>query len=186
MNQVPVVIVTGAPGAGKSSTARELARLLGAALLDQDSMTNPLVDVVAGVLDVDDYDDDRLAAAVRSPRYECLLRVAADCVGAGVPAVLVAPFTSERRDRKVWDLLAQQIAGFGGRAYLAWLRIGPDELAARLRGRSAVRDARKLADLERYVAGLDLEAPVVPFHAVDATLTPTDQARWLVRDLDLG
>ncbi|UJH69993.1 AAA family ATPase [Ornithinimicrobium sp. INDO-MA30-4] len=42
MQPVPwVILVTGPPGSGKSSVGAALARHLGAALLDQDSMTNP-------------------------------------------------------------------------------------------------------------------------------------------------
>lgn len=175
--------MTGAPGSGKTSTAKELARGLGAALLDQDVMTNPLVDAVAEVLGVTDYDDPRLAAAVRTPRYDSLLSVAADCVGAGVPAVLVAPFTTERRDQRAWEHLEERMAAAGGRARLVWLRIEPEQLAGRLMARSASRDAGKLADLDRYVASLDLTAPAVPFIEADATLPPAAQARTILRSL---
>jgi predicted kinase len=171
-----VVVLTGAPGSGKSSTARTLASGWTAAVLDQDAMTNPLVDVVAGLIDAPDYDDPRLAALVRAARYECLLRVAADCVAAGLNVVLVAPFTAERRDPEAWDRLASTVAGFGGRARLVWLCITPEELAVRLRGRAAARDAGKLKDAEAFVAGLDLSAPRTAFLQVDAALSPAEQA----------
>ena len=48
--EVRVVVLTGAPGSGKSSTARALAAEWHAAVLDQDAMTNPLVDVVSTLL----------------------------------------------------------------------------------------------------------------------------------------
>jgi predicted kinase len=146
-------------------------------------MTNPLVDAVAEVLGVTGYDDPRLASVVRGPRYEALLHVAADCVGAGVSAVLVAPFTAERRDAGAWERLAKQVDGFGGQARLVWLRIEADELATRLRARSAPRDADKLQDLARYVESLDLTAPTPAFIEVDATLPPADQAETIRRAL---
>lgn len=171
-----VVVLTGAPGSGKSSTARELARQWGAAVLDQDAMTNPLVDVVAELVGAEHYDDPRLAGLVRAPRYAALLRVAADCVAAGLPVVLVAPFTSERRDLDAWRRLEGEVAAFGGRARLVWLRIEPEELMVRLQGRGAARDADKLRDLRAFVSGLDLGAPVSPALEVDAALTPVEQA----------
>lgn len=183
MQQPWVVLVTGAPGAGKSTTAAALARLLGAALLDQDTMTNPLVDVVASQVGVHDFDDPRLASLVRTPRYESLLAVARECVGVGVPAVLVAPFTSERSDPAVWEAMAARIHGWGARARLVWLRISGDELVARLSGRDATRDAAKLADPESWVRGLDLTAPVAPALAVDATLPAAEQARLVMQEL---
>lgn len=174
-----VVVLTGPPGAGKSSTGLELARLMRAAILDQDAMTNALVDVVGDVVGVHDYDDVRLASLVRVARYASLLRVAADCVAAGVSVILVAPFTSERRNLDAWSRLVEEVAAFGGEARLVWLRISPEELADRLRARAAARDAGKLVDIKRYVGGLDLEAPVAPFIEVDAALPATEQAEMI-------
>jgi predicted kinase len=171
-----VVVVTGAPGAGKSATGEALARALGAAPLDQDTLTNPLVDVVAAALGVVDYADPRLAEAVRTARYECLLRVAEDCLRSGLPVVLVAPFTAERRDPAAWEALADRLRAAGGSPVLAWLRIGPDELARRVLGRGAARDAAKLADVRSWIAGVDLGAPAAPHLEVDAALAPEEQA----------
>ncbi|WP_418606224.1 AAA family ATPase [Georgenia sp. SUBG003] len=174
-----VVVLTGAPGSGKSSTARELARLLGAALLDQDSMTNPLVDIVGELIGVRDYDDVRLAGLVRTARYASLLSVAGDCVAAGVPAVLVAPFTTERRDSDAWADLSTAIADFGGRACMVWLRITANELSARLQARAAERDEGKLKDITAFVKSLDLGA-VVPHLEVPASLPPAGQATLIL------
>lgn len=142
-------------------------------------MTNPLVDVVAEMLGTQDYNDPRLAQLVRAERYECLLRVAAECVEVGTPVVLVAPFTAERRDPSAWARLADRVEGFGGAPRLAWLRISPAELADRLRSRAAARDADKLRDVDTYVDTLDLSEPKIPFIEVDATSPPEQQAGGL-------
>ncbi len=172
--------MTGPPGSGKSTTAAAFARSTGAALLDQDSMTNPLVDVVARTIGADDYADPRLAALVREARYACVLRVAGDCARVGVPSVLVAPFTAERQDPAAWDRLAEQIADAGGRPVLAWLRITPEELGRRLVARGAARDAAKTADVAAYVGSLDLDPPGVPFIEVDAAADVASQAEQIV------
>lgn len=152
-------------------------------MLDQDTMTNPLVDVVAGLLGIRDYSDPRLAEAVRDARYACLVATAAECVAAGVPVVMVAPFTAERLDPKAWTGLAEQVAAAGGRAELVWLRIAPGELADRLRSRSAPRDAAKLVDVDAYVRGLDLGAPATDHLEVDASLAPEQQSAMIAAAL---
>lgn len=177
MREQLAVAVTGAPGAGKTSTAQELARSLGAALLDLDTLTNPLLDLLV--------DDPKVPvdARLRTARYACLLGAAQDCLRTGTPVVLVAPFTAERSDPAAWAGLAQQLAAAGGDPHLAWLRIGADQLGERLRARQAERDRAKLADLEAYLSSVDLAPPVVPHLAVDAARAPVEQARSLLERL---
>lgn len=174
-------VMTGPPGAGKSSTGRELASLTGAAVLDLDSLTNPLVDVVVQALGGEGYDDDRVGPLVREARYECLLRTAEDCLRAGTPVVLVAPFTAERTDLTAWMGMATRLSEAGGDACLVWLRISREELGRRLRERGAERDETKLRDLTSYLASLDLSPPDTPHLAVDAAESPARQAHELLR-----
>ncbi|MFK5584083.1 MULTISPECIES: AAA family ATPase [unclassified Serinicoccus] len=189
MREQLAVAVTGAPGAGKTSTAQELARSLGAALLDLDTLTNPLLDLLVEALGSNGnsggYDDPDVpvAARLRTARYACLVGAAQDCLRTGTPVVLVAPFTAERSDPTAWAALAQQLAAAGGDPHLAWLRIGVDQLGERLRARQAERDRAKLADLGAYLASVDLAPPVVPHLAVDAARAPAEQARSLLERL---
>ncbi len=156
---------------------------MGAALLDQDSMTNPLVDVVAGVVGTSDYADPRLAALTREARYECLLRVASDCLRSGVPVIMIAPFTAERQDPDAWDRLASQLADTGGRVRLVWIRISPGLLIDRLVARAAPRDQGKIDDLPGYIASLDLDPPRAPHIEVDGALTASEQATRILESL---
>lgn len=179
-----VILVTGPPGSGKTTTARELARALGAVVLDLDTVTNPLVDVIGSLLGTSDYDDPGLVALVREPRYRTLLQIASECVAAGVPVVLVAPFSAERREPAAWDRLAGQFDALGARATLVWLRIPAEELARRLTLRGAARDTGKVDDLDAFLREVDLTPPVVRFVEVDALLPPADQARSIRARLD--
>lgn len=176
-------MVTGAPGAGKTATGREVARQLGAALLDLDSLTNPLVDLLVEAWGGEGYDDESVAPLLRDARYECLLAAAEDCLGAGTSVVLVAPFTSERRSAVAWEWLADRLRASGGEPLLAWLHITTDELGRRLVARSADRDHAKLRDLKSHLATLDLSPPVAPHLAVEAADAPQDQAAHILQAL---
>lgn len=177
------VALTGAPGSGKSATARELAARTGAALLDLDTLTNPLVDRLMEALSGDGLDDRRVADQIRTARYECLVGAAEDCLAAEVPVVLVAPFTRERQDAEAWAALADRLGEAGGEARLVWLRITADELGRRLVARGAGRDHAKLRDLDAHLATVDLSPPTTPHLAVDASASPPLQAEEIRRAL---
>jgi hypothetical protein len=161
-----------------------LAGRLGAALLDQDVATQPLVEVVQGLVGLDDLDDQRLAGLTRAARYEVLAALAVDNLAAGVPVVLVAPYTAERGDPQAWHDLNSRLRAAGGRPLLVWLSLPAAELRRRLLQRGAARDRAKLlggpggpggpgtpGGLDR-LAGLGT-IPVVPHLALSAQL-PTE------------
>jgi predicted kinase len=166
--ELPSVLLTGWPGSGKSTVGRALARRLGAALVDQDTLTGPLVDVVADLVGVHDLDDVRLAGPTRAARYETVAAVAEENLRVGTPVVLVAPFSLERRDLHAWEALERRLRAAGGRPLLVWLHLDPAAVVDRLRARGAARDVPKLADPSSFLAGLDRAVPVGPHVVVDA------------------
>jgi predicted kinase len=159
------VLIGGAPGTGKSTLAAALAPRLGAAVLDLDVATGPLTAVIAGLTGRSDLGDPHLAALTRAPRYETLLALAADNLRAGLPVVLVAPFTRER-SATGWATVVDRLAP--GTAALVWLRLPPDQLVERLRRRDAARDAGKVRDPDAFLATVDPGPPAVPHLALDA------------------
>jgi predicted kinase len=171
VNHPPALVLTGAPATGKSTLAAFLASRWRAALIDQDVATQPLVDVVAGLVGASDLDDPRLAAATRSARYEVVTAVAESNLRVGNPVVLVAPFTAERSSVEAWSRLRGRLTEAGGEPLLVWLSLPPSQIVARLRLRAALRDAAKLAD-PAYEASLPTAEPVVPHLRLDATLPP--------------
>lgn len=179
MNVLPAVLLSGPPASGKSTLSHLVARALRAAVIDQDVATGPLVDVVARLAGVDDLDDPRLAGLTRSPRYRVVLDIAVDNLAAGMPVVVVAPFTAERSDPAAWSTTHDRLAAAGARPLLVWLRLSPAEVLRRLRERNAARDAAKLADESAYLSGLATTCapPVVPHLALDATLRADELAR---------
>ena len=168
MSTVAAVLIGGPPATGKSTLATALAPRLHAALLDLDVATGPLTRVVSQLSGVHDLDDPVLAGLTRDARYDTLLGLAAANVSAGRPVVLVAPFSLERSRVSAWTAATARIPG---PATMVWLHLAPAELIRRLTERGLARDEGKLRDPASYLAGLDVEPPVIPHLALDASQT---------------
>lgn len=166
---LPALVVCGPPASGKSTLGRALAAALSAALLDQDVLTGPLTAVVARLVGSDDLDSPALAKATRAARYETLAAAAEDNLQIGRPVVLVAPYSTERRDTAAWKRVSERLSHAGGAPTLVWLHATGEELLKRMAARAAGRDSAKLADRAFHLARTDLSEPVVPHIAVDST-----------------
>jgi predicted kinase len=172
---LPAVLLSGAPASGKSTLSHLIARELRAAVIGQDVATGPMVSVVQQLVGVDDLDDPRLAGLTRGPRYQVVLDLAVDNLAAGMPVVLVAPFTAERADPVAWSATHDRLVAAGGAPLLVWMRLDPGEVLRRLRERGAERDAAKLVDEAAYLARLTTtvcQPPAVPHLELDATQPP--------------
>jgi predicted kinase len=163
------VLVGGPPATGKSTLAAALAPRLGAAVLDLDVATGPLVRVISGLIGVTDLDDPALAGLTRDARYETLLALADANLRADRPVILVAPFTAERARPAAWAATEQRLAASSVIPVMVWLHLPPDELVRRLSRRALARDENKIRDPASFLAGLDLARPVIPHLALDAT-----------------
>ena len=172
------ILVCGAPGSGKSTVGALVARRLHAALLDLDTATASLTAVISAIHGTDDLDDAELVRLTRAARYEALSALAEDNLAVGVSVVLVAPFTTERRDPNAWDHLRRRMARSGGDACMVWLRIPAEEVVRRVELRGAARDLAKLRS--DWPAGLDLGPPAVPHLEVDALGSPAVIAEAVV------
>ncbi|MFB9375343.1 HAD-IA family hydrolase [Kineococcus gynurae] len=158
--------MAGTAGSGKTTLGRAVARSVGAALLDLDTVTNPLLDELAPVLPGDHWLSSPVAAEIRRGRYAALRATAADVLAGGVPVVLVAPFTAELRGGVEWREL---LAALAPHQPTVLHLDGPDDvLAARRAVRGASRDA--------FRSNVSSTArPLVPHVRVDVLLSPAQQ-----------
>jgi predicted kinase len=166
VKRLAAVLVGGPPATGKSTLAAALAPHLDAALLDLDVATGPLTRVVSDLIGVRDLDDPALAGLTREARYDTLLGLAQANLRAGRPVVLVAPFSAERARPSAWATLARRIAAD---PTMVWLHLPPEELIRRLTRRALARDENKIRDPATFLTALDLNPPVIPHLALDAS-----------------
>lgn len=162
-----IVLVSGPAGSGKSTLGQALARRLGAAFLDLDVMTNPVLEALQrdGLFGDRHWNDPSLRPVLRPARYAALRESVA---AQAVPTVAVAPWSAELAGGGEWRELVEML---GREPAVVWLRAGAELLAARRAGRGVDRDAH-IVDPG--------EPPAVPHLVVDAALSIAEQAE-LVR-----
>ena len=178
------LLIAGPPASGKSIVGALLARALGAALIDLDVATEPLLRVIESLVKVDDIDDPRLATLTRADRYETITRLAEDNLRVGNTVLLVAPFTEERRNLGAWEELAARLhRAAGGAVTMIWLYLSREELLQRMRARRAGRDEPKLNKEQRFVDQLDLGPPVGPHIPINAVGSVDQLVRSIVMQL---
>jgi predicted kinase len=166
-DQLPVLLVAGAAGSGKTTLGRELARRFGTALLDLDTLTNPLLDELDSLLDGPHWNSaGPHAERIRAGRYAVLLAAARDLVEIGQRPVLVAPFTRELTAGTEWERLVSQVAPAA--TMVVHVDGSPELLARRRAARGAERDAHRPTDPP-------VEKPRVPHLRIDAELSTPRQ-----------
>ncbi len=159
-------MLAGAAGTGKTTAGRRLARRLGAALLDLDTVGGPLARALLAERTGDPLDDASPFArdVVRPLRYRTLTDVALEVLGCGTAVVAAAPWTRELADPAWHAALSEEAEARGAALVVVWLHCDPATRRARLAARGEPRDAAALAgDLA------PLAPPRVPHAAVDTT-----------------
>ena len=95
MDNNRLILVAGEPASGKSTLARALARKLGAAYLDMDTISFPFLERCIRE-DHGFKDSARYRDHYRDAEYRSLLATAADNLATGIDCIVVAPFRLER------------------------------------------------------------------------------------------
>lgn len=155
-----ILLVGGHAGVGKTTLSRHIAKHAHAALIDKDSATRALVDVLMGELTGDP--GDRYSAEylyrVRTPEYDCMLAVALDIAENGVHAVVVAPLLQEITNDGWMRAFTRKCDERGFTVKALWVdRPESGEHRRRLTNRGAERDMWKLENWDEFEESLHVQ-----------------------------
>jgi predicted kinase len=177
------IFVCGVPASGKTSFGRALARRMGWAILDLDTVTNPLFEHIGGEFLVDvPTSDTPVRASVNDIRYKCLFDTAAENLSVGVNVVVIAPFTSERTFESVWASVPMRLGVTFEQVHLAWMDTDANDVVKRMKMRGADRDRDKIAHPDIYLTADVMRPPGAPHWRIDGSDSPDNQVRRFLEE----
>ncbi|MET9931630.1 MULTISPECIES: AAA family ATPase [unclassified Streptomyces] len=163
---VPLVLVAGFAGSGKSEAGKLLSLATGWSLLDKDTLTRPLTESLLVALggDPDDRQSPLYGSRVRPLEYDCLMKTCWENVEHGVPVIAVAPFLKEITDAQWITRMIRRCDRVGAGAEILWVDSDESSMQERLTARNARRDTWKLANWHEYLATITLDQRPVREH----------------------
>lgn len=163
-----VFLIGGYAGSGKSELSRVLSRLTGSAIVDKDTTTRAVVEVLLEQLGrpAHDRESSTYLEQVRPYEYEALLATIQENAEVGVGVIATAPFIREFNDTAWIDRVSTRLDAAGVGLTLVWVRCDASTMHTYLKRRGAARDTGKLADWNGYLATIDLEFHPAAEHVI--------------------
>ncbi|WP_129660592.1 AAA family ATPase [Rothia halotolerans] len=153
-NGSPLAFITlGVAGSGKSTVSRELSRMTGAAYLDKDTVTGPLVEFALNALGQDPSDRESnqiYLDQVMPVEYETLFALARQNLALGNSVVLDAPFVAYLADPAYLETTTAHAKWPETDIRIIHVHASEETIRQRLLERDNHRDRAKLGDWEGY------------------------------------
>lgn len=165
-----LVIVCGLAGSGKTTVGKALARRLGAAFLDKDTLSRHFVEAMLASRDLSpgDRESDVYLNDIRPLEYRVLEKASNENLAVGLSVVVSAPYVRETQEKRYFQNLIDDADGADAATTAVWVYADGASMHEYLVLRNAERDEWKLNHWDEYLAEVDPErAPLWEHHRID-------------------
>lgn len=187
-----LIIITGCAGSGKTTVGTELAKQLGYAYVDKDTVTREYTDFILTKLGSSegDRESDLYKNEILPIEYKVTLKVCDDVIKNGANVVLTIPFIAQIRDYQKWEQLCDQSnINKDVDVKFIWIEHDIDTEKKNIKNRGATRDRHKIEHWDEYAESVDGIEPAPEYNAYiyvndcDAELSDTleEVKRWINR-----
>lgn len=188
-----MTLVGGYAGSGKTEASKLLALKQRRPLLDKDTVTRPLLEVLMANLSGDPHDRESATYLnkIRQLEYQCLMDTVWEIVEHGQSPIVTAPFLRELTRRTWLENVAIKCELFDVKLDIIWVTSDLLTMRDRLLRRGAGRDRWKLTNWGEYENGIDLAIRPLHRHRVldntaDTRESLIEQVSRLIREAEDG
>lgn len=167
-NKLYLIIITGCAGSGKTTIGKELAKHLGYAYIDKDTVTRDYTDFILTQLGsfAGDRESDLYKNQILPIEYKVTFKVCREVIENGDSVVLTIPFIGQIRDWSKWISLKKE-AGIMEDidVKFIWIKHDIDTEKKNILKRGAVRDTYKINHWDEYTESVEGIEPSAEFDA---------------------
>lgn len=163
-----MIIVTGCAGSGKTMVGQELAKWLGYAYIDKDTVTGGFTDFILERLGsfAGDRESVLYQEEIRPVEYSVTFRLCRELLDCGTNVVLVIPFIGQIQDYSKWEAIRNEIGFQAGTEFLfVWMEHNIETEYENIKSRNAARDVYKLAHWNEYATSVQGISPASEYKA---------------------
>jgi dephospho-CoA kinase len=153
-----LIVITGAPGSGKTYIGKLVAKLIGFEYLDFDWDIN--VRIANNQSLIEKRGMEEFLKVIREERYQDFINLVSDLLKNNKNLVITAPFTLELESKLLWDSCFAQVYQLGIEPVLIWIFSTPEKRLQRIQKRNSVRDSEK--NLQEFVQTDSHANPKIP------------------------
>lgn len=163
-----LIVVAGCAASGKTTIARFLAKMMGAAYVDKDDATRRFTDLALELngMSKGDRESDFYLRYLRDTEYDTMFAIAKENLSIGNDAVVSAPFLNVIRDASAWAANGYPTSCDDFDVCIVWVAHDIELEHSRMIGRGATRDGNKLSQWDIYAQSVDGIEPDTEYNAI--------------------